>query len=100
MSNQVVQSVDAAASNKKDLRFRRTSSIGDADVTEPSFSDMLKSTKKSMPEADAPGDAQEAGAGKGSKKKGKKGRQIDPSLLGFKVHSNRIMMGEIHRPDD
>lgn len=34
------------------------------------------------------------------KKKGKKGRQIDPALLGFKVTSNRIMMGEIQRLDD
>lgn len=34
------------------------------------------------------------------KKKGKKGRQIDPALLGFKVTSNRIMMGEIQRIED
>ncbi|RZR90368.1 hypothetical protein BHM03_00018262 [Ensete ventricosum] len=67
------------------------------DVMELSFSDMLKSTKKLMPEPENP----EAGSmGKAAKKKGKKGRQIDPSLLGFKVHSNRILMGEIQRPDD
>lgn len=64
---------------------------------ELSFSDMLKSTKKPMPEPENP----EVGSlGKAAKKKGKKGRQIDPSLLGFKVHSNRILMGEIQRPDD
>eukprot|EP00252_Welwitschia_mirabilis_P014013 TRINITY_DN31026_c0_g1_i1.p1 TRINITY_DN31026_c0_g1~~TRINITY_DN31026_c0_g1_i1.p1 ORF type:complete len:1658 (+),score=381.91 TRINITY_DN31026_c0_g1_i1:62-5035(+) len=41
------------------------------------------------------------GSQKSSKKKSKKGRkQIDPSLLGFKVTSNRIMMGEIHRWDE
>ncbi|RWW82297.1 hypothetical protein BHE74_00009246 [Ensete ventricosum] len=66
-------------------------------VIEPSFSEMLKSTKKPMPELET----LEAGSiGKGPKKRGKKGRQIDPSLLGFKVHSNRILMGEIQRPDD
>ncbi|CAI9283206.1 unnamed protein product [Lactuca saligna] len=35
------------------------------------------------------------GGGGGGKKKGKKGRQIEPTLLGFKVTSNRIMIGEI-----
>lgn len=39
-------------------------------------------------------------AGRSGKKKGKKGRQIDPALLGFKVSSNRIMMGEIQRLED
>ncbi|CAN6286648.1 unnamed protein product [Urochloa humidicola] len=33
-------------------------------------------------------------------KKGKKGKRLSSSLLGFKVHSNRIMMGEIMRADD
>lgn len=41
-----------------------------------------------------------APSGRGGKKKGKKGRQIDPALLGFKVSSNRIMMGEIQRLED
>ncbi|XP_021997226.1 protein ESSENTIAL FOR POTEXVIRUS ACCUMULATION 1 isoform X2 [Helianthus annuus] len=80
-----------------DVRFRRTSSWSDADVSETaSFSDMLKSnnTKKADVEsADGQG-------GKVGKKKGKKGRQIDPALLGFKVTSNRIMMGEIQRIED
>ncbi|CAL4936237.1 unnamed protein product [Urochloa decumbens] len=33
-------------------------------------------------------------------RKGKKGKRLSSSLLGFKVHSNRIMMGEIMRADD
>nr|CAB3498028.1 unnamed protein product [Digitaria exilis] len=32
--------------------------------------------------------------------KGKKGKKLSSLLLGFKVHSNRIMMGEILRADD
>ncbi|KAL7612985.1 hypothetical protein Lser_V15G06068 [Lactuca serriola] len=39
-------------------------------------------------------------SGGGGKKKGKKGRQIDLDLLGFKVTSNRIMMGEIQHIQD
>ncbi|XP_042459397.1 protein ESSENTIAL FOR POTEXVIRUS ACCUMULATION 1-like isoform X2 [Zingiber officinale] len=91
------QSSEVLRSNKKDFKFRRTSSSNDTDTIEPSFSDMLKSTKKSMPEHE---NIETGSVGKSSKKKGKKGRQIDPSLLGFKVHSNRILMGEIQRPDD
>ncbi|URD76344.1 GYF domain [Musa troglodytarum] len=81
---------ETSISNKKDFRFRRTTSSSDADVAEPSFSDMLKSTKKTMPD---PESVEVVSIGKSAKKKGKKGRQIDPSLLGFKVHSNRILMG-------
>jgi PERQ amino acid-rich with GYF domain-containing protein len=33
-------------------------------------------------------------------KKGKKGTRLSSSLLGFKVQSNRIMMGEIIRAED
>ncbi|KAJ6825267.1 uncharacterized protein M6B38_381110 [Iris pallida] len=87
--------------SRKEMRFRQTSA---SDAPEASFIDMLKSTKKMVPpELEASSETQDIGAGgKGSisKKKGKKGRQIDPSLLGFKVHSNRIMMGEIQRGDD
>jgi PERQ amino acid-rich with GYF domain-containing protein len=36
----------------------------------------------------------------GDKKKGKKGKVVDPSLLGFSVASNRILMGEIQRIED
>lgn len=101
--NPSIQMSEAAVPSKKDGRFRRTSSCSDADVSEPSFIDMLKSTKKPAPETDATIGFSEQDAnhgGKGGKKKGKKGRQIDPALLGFKVSSNRIMMGEIQRLDD
>jgi len=37
---------------------------------------------------------------KGGKKKGKKGKKVSPSVLGFNVVSNRIMMGEIQAVDD
>lgn len=41
------------------------------------------------------------GSSKGSsKKKGKKGKKINPSVLGFNVVSNRIMMGEIQSVED
>ncbi|XP_051139287.1 protein ESSENTIAL FOR POTEXVIRUS ACCUMULATION 1-like isoform X2 [Andrographis paniculata] len=40
------------------------------------------------------------GATKGGKKKGKKGKKVSPSVLGFNVVSNRIMMGEIHTVDE
>lgn len=93
------------ASSRRDVQFRRTSSCNDADVLETSFSDMLKSNaKKPTPQethASAQGSEQSDGAsGARNKKKGKKGRQIDPALLGFKVTSNRIMMGEIQRIED
>lgn len=34
------------------------------------------------------------------KKKGKKGKKVSPSVLGFNVVSNRIMMGEIQTIED
>ncbi|KAK1260020.1 hypothetical protein QJS04_geneDACA015400 [Acorus gramineus] len=90
-SNQVLES---PAPMKKDMRS----------TSEPSFIDMLKSTKKPppVPEPETPVGSSDPSDGglKSGKKKGKKGRQIDPALLGFKVHSNRILMGEIQRPDD
>lgn len=104
--NLLSQGSDIMASGKKDMRFRRTSSFGDADVSEASFIDMLKSNaKKSAPaETNSTTGFSEitdgAQGGRGGKKKGKKGRQIDPALLGFKVTSNRIMMGEIQRIED
>lgn len=98
------------ASGKKDMRFRRSSSCSDADVSETSFSDMLKSNNNpKKPEVNnsatlAAGSSESSldgqGGKSGGKKKGRKGRQIDPALLGFKVTSNRIMMGEIQRVDD
>ncbi|KAI3460317.1 hypothetical protein Pfo_016980 [Paulownia fortunei] len=36
----------------------------------------------------------------GGKKKGKKGKKVSPSVLGFNVISNRIMMGEIQTVDN
>ncbi|KAK6939447.1 GYF domain [Dillenia turbinata] len=36
----------------------------------------------------------------GGKKRGKKGKKVSPSVLGFNVVSNRIMMGEIQTVDD
>ncbi|PRQ54303.1 putative GYF domain-containing protein [Rosa chinensis] len=95
---------ESRASRKNDAQFRRTSSYSDAGVSETSFIDVLK--KPVIPEADvASRGAVESSDGGGQvgrtgKKKGKKGRQIDPALLGFKVSSNRIMMGEIHRLDE
>ncbi|OVA17443.1 GYF [Macleaya cordata] len=91
------------SSGKKDSGFRRTSSCSDTDVSETSFIDMLKSASKKQ-QVMVDGDVMELSDGaqgcKSGKKKGKKGRQIDPALLGFKVTSNRIMMGEIQRLDD
>ncbi|XP_021823058.1 uncharacterized protein LOC110764395 isoform X4 [Prunus avium] len=97
---------DTQASSKNDAQFRRTSSCSDASVSETSFIDMLK--KPVIAEADAANRAASAlessdggsQVGRSGKKKGKKGRQIDPALLGFKVSSNRILMGEIHRLAD
>uniref|UniRef100_A0A5B7C011 GYF domain-containing protein n=1 Tax=Davidia involucrata TaxID=16924 RepID=A0A5B7C011_DAVIN len=108
--NPANQVSDILASGKKDMRFRRTSSCGDGDgdgdVSETSFIDMLKSNAKkpALPEGNAATGTSELSdgtqAGRSGKKKGKKGRQIDPALLGFKVTSNRIMMGEIQRVED
>ncbi|XP_028785382.1 uncharacterized protein LOC114741297 isoform X1 [Neltuma alba] len=96
---------DAQASGKKEVRFRRASSCSEGSASETSFIDMLK--KPVFPEADAAGgvgaESFDGGtqAGRSGKKKGKKGKkQLDPSLLGFVVSSNRIMMGEIQRPED
>lgn len=108
LTNQLVGYHDASEpSRNKDMQFRRTSSYNDVEGSETLFIDMLKSTKKSPAAAAAEsmggGGAPELmdGAMRGSgKKKGKKGRQIDPALLGFKVTSNRIMMGEIQGIDD
>ncbi|KAJ6421025.1 hypothetical protein OIU84_028406 [Salix udensis] len=96
---------DTQACGKKEARFRRTSSYNDAAgiTTETSFIDVLK--KPVFSEADAANAAALESSdgsltGRNGKKKGKKGRQIDPALLGFKVSSNRIMMGEIQHLDD
>ena len=101
-----VRTIETQASAKKDVRFRRTSSCNDAAVSEASFIDILKKpVLLHGTEAAAKGTGLEPSdgvsqAGRSGKKKGKKGKQIDPALLGFKVTSNRIMMGEIQRLDD
>lgn len=95
---------ETRASGKKDVRFRRTSSCTDAAVPETSFIDMLKKPVVSETDTANGGSLESSDGGaqaaRSGKKKGKKGRQIDPALLGFKVSSNRIMMGEIHRLED
>ncbi|KAL0357733.1 UNVERIFIED_CONTAM: hypothetical protein Scaly_1459000 [Sesamum calycinum] len=99
-----VNTANLDASGRRDAQFRRTSSCNDADVLETSFSDMLKSSAKKPAPQETHASATESSDGmagaRNNKKKGKKGRQIDPALLGFKVTSNRIMMGEIQRIDD
>lgn len=90
---------ESQKSSKKDGRFRTSSS-------EASFMDVLKKPVNHGIDAaaNAPAlessDAGNSQSGRNGKKKGKKGRQINPALLGFKVTSNRILMGEIHRADD
>ncbi|XP_039042622.1 protein ESSENTIAL FOR POTEXVIRUS ACCUMULATION 1-like [Hibiscus syriacus] len=92
-----------------DAGMRMTSSSNDAAVSEASsFIDILKQPahlhgiKAAVygsafePSSDAPASQ----VPRSSKKKGKKGKQIDPALLGFKVTSNRILMGEIQRPNE
>ena len=67
---------------------------------------MLKSNaKKPAPQepqgaAGASDSTDGAQGGRSGKKKGKKVRPLDSAFLGFKVTSNRIMMGEIQRIDD
>ncbi|CAN4124143.1 unnamed protein product [Withania somnifera] len=101
-SNTANQVPDAGTSGKKHGCFRRTASCSDADVSETSFSDMLKSNAKkpTAQEVHASEASDATQYARSGKKKGKKGRQIDPALLGFKVTSNRIMMGEIQRIED
>ncbi|KAG0467233.1 hypothetical protein HPP92_018813 [Vanilla planifolia] len=42
----------------------------------------------------------ETEGGKGGRKKVKKGKKVSPTVLGFNVVSNRIMMGEIQSVED
>ncbi|GMI98135.1 hypothetical protein HRI_003482800 [Hibiscus trionum] len=108
------RSTETHASGKNDAGMRRTSSYNDAAVSEASsFMDILKKPahlhgtdaaaaaygSAFEPSSDA-ASAAASQAPRSGKKKGKKGKQIDPALLGFKVTSNRILMGEIQRPDD
>ncbi|KAI3817425.1 hypothetical protein L1987_11215 [Smallanthus sonchifolius] len=101
VGNVANQANENTTAGLKDVRFRRTSSCSDADVSEAtSFSDMLKSNAKKTDNNAAALESADGQGGKTGKKKGKKGRQIDPALLGFKVTSNRIMMGEIQRIEE
>lgn len=100
------QGSEIPAAGKKDGHFHRTSSSSEADVSETKFIDMLKSNaKKTAPQefqgaVGASDSTDGAQGGRSGKKKGKKVRPLDSAFLGFKVTSNRIMMGEIQRLDD
>ncbi|KAK8268522.1 hypothetical protein V6Z12_D11G070400 [Gossypium hirsutum] len=107
LTSQAKRTVETEASGKKDVSMRRTSSYNEAVVSEASFMEILKKPALHGTEVPVYGSAFEppssdvaSQAGRSGKKKGKKGRQIDPALLGFKVSSNRILMGEIQRLDD
>ncbi|WZZ72080.1 hypothetical protein YC2023_083450 [Brassica napus] len=81
---------------KVDVSSPAGAAVGNRGV-ELSFSEMLKKSSSNMKKvaaAESSSDPSEGNKG-GGKKKGKKGRQLDPALLGFKVTGNRIM-GEIH----
>ncbi|XP_062207937.1 protein ESSENTIAL FOR POTEXVIRUS ACCUMULATION 1-like isoform X2 [Phragmites australis] len=96
----VTQAIESSVpSNKETGSYSMPSTTANLDASGPSFSEALKSNKKPPMQYDASESADGGLGGKGVKKKAKKGKQIDPSLLGFKVHSNRIMMGEIVRDD-
>ncbi|RLN23195.1 hypothetical protein C2845_PM07G33260 [Panicum miliaceum] len=95
----VAQAMEASVpSNKETGVYSMPSATNNPDASGPSFSEALKSKKPPL-QYDTSESADGGSGGKGAKKKTKKGKQIDPSLLGFKVHSNRIMMGEIVRDD-
>ncbi|GMJ04362.1 hypothetical protein HRI_004105400 [Hibiscus trionum] len=98
-----MRSVETQALGRKDVRFRRTSSCDDAAVPEASsFMEILKKPvlRGAEPANGTCLEASDSGSQGGrGRKKGKRGRQIDPALLGFKVTSNRIMMGEIQGLD-
>lgn len=110
--NLAVKPSESAFQRKENLpisNVSKTSAFSDADTRNDgakSFLNTLKNSKK--PEAEKEKSKVDSSAyldsdsqgSKSTKKKGKKGRQIDPSLLGFKVTSNRINMGEIQHPDD
>ncbi|KAK6930781.1 GYF domain [Dillenia turbinata] len=95
--NQTSQGSEVLTAGKKDMHFRRTASCSDTDVSETSFIDMLKSNarKPAIPEPHTTAGASEPSDGaqgaRSGKKKGKKGRQIDPALLGFKTFKTRSL---------
>ncbi|CAL0299275.1 unnamed protein product [Lupinus luteus] len=80
---------DAQASRKNEVQFRRSSSCNEGSVSERSFIDMLKKPVHTEVDAGTGMESSDGGgaqAGRSGKKKGKKGKQIDPSLLGFKFY--------------
>jgi PERQ amino acid-rich with GYF domain-containing protein len=95
----VSQAMEASIPSNREAGAYSMPSTTNPDAPGSSYSEMLKSNKKPPLQYDASESADGGPGGKGAKKKTKKGKQIDPSLLGFKVHSNRIMMGEIVRDD-
>lgn len=95
----VANAMEASVPINKEMGVHNMpSATNNPDASGPSFSEALKSKKPPL-HYDTSESADGGLGGKGAKKKAKKGKQIDPSLLGFKVHSNRIMMGEIVRDD-
>ncbi|XP_073139157.1 protein ESSENTIAL FOR POTEXVIRUS ACCUMULATION 1 isoform X2 [Henckelia pumila] len=77
---------EIASKNRND---QKTTSSGVGEMTSDRFGNPVLSTV-----AATDGDV------KGGKKKGKKGKKVSPSVLGFNVVSNRIMMGEIQTIED
>ncbi|KAL2608476.1 hypothetical protein R1flu_027049 [Riccia fluitans] len=64
-------------------------------------SKVVASLSSSTKEEDSASAEVDGISSKAGKKKGKKGKKVvDPSLLGFSVTSNRIMMGEIQHIED
>lgn len=74
-------------------------SRNDQNVTGFSAGDM-SSDFTGVGDVDQDANAGADGSWKGGKKKGKKGKKVSPSVLGFNVVSNRIMMGEIQTVED
>ena len=81
-------------------RFIDQSSIIKRAVKVYIFELKAKRSEKSHQEDFLDVDYTEGSSKGGGKKKGKKGKKVSPSVLGFNVVSNRIMMGEIQSVED
>ncbi|KZV28872.1 hypothetical protein F511_13667 [Dorcoceras hygrometricum] len=77
---------EIASKNRND---KKTTASGVGEIASDRFGNPVPSTVSATD-----------GDGKGGKKKGKKGKKVSPSVLGFNVVSNRIMMGEIQTIED
>ncbi|MCO5601431.1 hypothetical protein L7F22_055552 [Adiantum nelumboides] len=76
------------------------SAVADNVETEKRTSDKPKKSSEGEDDPDSETCGQNSAA-KSAKKKAKKGKKVvDPSLLGFSVASNRMLMGEIQHVDD